>query len=143
MGLPQVALANDDGDVVVENCLLAETALSRCRGLLGRSGLSSGEGMLLRPASSVHTAFMRFAIDVIFVDGDGRVVRVANGVVPWRIVIASGAYAAIELAAGSVASQSVALDDCLYVQAGDGATAASSFRGSLGFRRLAAPAAGR
>jgi uncharacterized membrane protein (UPF0127 family) len=100
MGLPQVALANDDGDVVVENCLLAETALSRCRGLLGRSGLSSGEGMLLRPASSVHTAFMRFAIDVVFLNRADRVLKVADDLGPWRMAGCRGARAALELPAG-------------------------------------------
>ena len=100
MPLPQVALANDDGDVVVENCLLAETALSRCRGLLGRSGLSSGEGMLLRPASSVHTAFMRFAIDVVFLDRADRVLKVADDLGPWRMAGCRGARAALELPAG-------------------------------------------
>jgi uncharacterized membrane protein (UPF0127 family) len=100
MGLPQVALANDDGDVVVENCLLAETALSRCRGLLGRSGLSSGEGMLLRPASSVHTAFMRFAIDVVFLDRADRVLKVADDLGPWRMAGCRGARAALELPPG-------------------------------------------
>jgi uncharacterized membrane protein (UPF0127 family) len=98
--LPQVALANDDGDVVVENCLLAETALSRCRGLLGRSGLSSGEGMLLRPTSSVHTAFMRFAIDVVFLDRADRVLKVADDLGPWRMAGCRGARAALELPAG-------------------------------------------
>lgn len=100
MSLPQVALANDDGDVVVENCLLAETALSRCRGLLGRSGLSSGEGMLLRPTSSVHTAFMRFAIDVVFLDRADRVLKVADDLAPWRMAGCRGARAALELPAG-------------------------------------------
>ena len=100
MGLPQVALANDDGDVVVENCLLAETALSRCRGLLGRSGLSSGEGMLLRPASSVHTAFMRFAIDAVFLDRGDRVLKVAAELPPWRMAACRGARAVLELPAG-------------------------------------------
>ena len=100
MPLPQVALANDDGDVVVENCLLAETALSRCRGLLGRSGLSSGEGMLLRPTSSVHTAFMRFAIDVVFLDRADRVLKVANDLGPWRMAGCRGARAALEPPAG-------------------------------------------
>jgi len=66
--LPEVALANDDGTVVCERCLLAETPLARLRGLLGRSGLSSGEGLLLRPAGSIHTAFMRFTIDAVFLD---------------------------------------------------------------------------
>jgi uncharacterized membrane protein (UPF0127 family) len=100
MSLPQVALANDDGDVVVEHCLLADTALSRCRGLLGRSGLSSGEGMLLRPTSSVHTAFMRFAIDVVFLDRADRVLKVADDLGPWRMAGCRGARAALELPAG-------------------------------------------
>jgi uncharacterized protein len=100
MGLPQVALANDDGDVVVEHCLLAETAFSRCRGLLGRSGLSSGEGILLRPASSIHTAFMRFPIDAVFLDRADRVLKVVNDLGPWRMAGCRGARAVLELPAG-------------------------------------------
>lgn len=100
MALPQVALANDDGDVVCERCLLAETAPARLRGLLGRSGLSSGEGMLLRPASSIHTAFMRFAIDAVFVDGADRVLKVVHGLRPWRAAACRGARAVLELPAG-------------------------------------------
>ena len=82
--MPQVALANGDGNVVCEHCLLAETMFARMRGLLGRSGLSSGEGMLLRPAASVHTAFMRFSIDVVFLDREDRVVKVAADLRPWK-----------------------------------------------------------
>jgi uncharacterized membrane protein (UPF0127 family) len=100
MSLPQVALANDDGDVVVEHCLLAETALARCRGLLGRSGLSSGEGMLLRPASSIHMAFMRFAIDAVFLDRADRVLKVVEDLKPWRMAGCRGARAVLELPAG-------------------------------------------
>ena len=100
MGLVQVALANDDGDVVVESCLLAETALTRSRGLLGRSGLSSGEGMLLRPASSIHTAFMRFPIDAVFLDRADRVLKVASDLRPWRTSGCRGARAVLELPAG-------------------------------------------
>jgi uncharacterized membrane protein (UPF0127 family) len=55
---------------VCERCLLAETALTRMKGLLGRRSLPSGEGILLKPASSVHMAFMRFAIDAVFLDRD-------------------------------------------------------------------------
>ena len=70
------------------------------RGLLGRSGLESGEGLLLRPASSVHTFFMRFAIDVVFLSRDGEVLKVAAGVPAWRTASCRGAKAVIELAAG-------------------------------------------
>jgi uncharacterized membrane protein (UPF0127 family) len=98
--MPEVALANDDGDVVCEHCLLAETALTRLRGLLGRSGLPSGEGILLRPASSIHTAFMRFAIDAVFLDRENRVVKIAAEVRPWRAAACRGARAVLELPAG-------------------------------------------
>jgi uncharacterized protein len=100
MSLPQVALANDGGDVVCGRCLLAETPLARLRGLLGRSGLSSGEGMLLRPASSIHTAFMRFPIDAVFVDHADRVVKVVSHLRPWRTAACRGSRAVLELPAG-------------------------------------------
>jgi uncharacterized protein len=98
--MSEIALANEDGTVVCERCLLAETPLARLRGLLGRSGLSSGEGMLLRPASSIHTAFMRFAIDAVFVDGADRVVKVVSDLRPWRAAACRGARAVLELPAG-------------------------------------------
>jgi uncharacterized protein len=120
---------------------LATTRVKRRRGLLGRDAIDPASALVLAPCCSIHTAFMQFAIDVIFVDADGRVVRIATRVAPWRIVIAPRAYAAIELAAGTLESQSVELDDCLYVRLGDGAMPASSLRGSLSFRRLAARAA--
>jgi uncharacterized membrane protein (UPF0127 family) len=82
--MPEVALANDEGTVVCEHCLLAETMFARLRGLLGRSGLSSSEGMLLRPAASIHTAFMRFPIDAVFLDRESRVLKVAAELPPWR-----------------------------------------------------------
>src|SRR5881227_2523543 len=95
-----VSLRTTEGRVVCERCMVAETPLARMRGLLGRSGLESGEGLLLRPASSVHTFFMRFAIDVVFLTPDGDVVKVASNVRPWRAVGARGAKAVVELAAG-------------------------------------------
>jgi uncharacterized membrane protein (UPF0127 family) len=103
--LPQVALANGEGTVVCEHCLLAETMFARLRGLLGRSGLSSGEGMLLRPAASVHTAFMRFPIDAVFLDREDRVVKVAAELRPWRAAGCRGSRTVLELPAGEAARQ--------------------------------------
>lgn len=70
------------------------------KGLLGRRGLPAGEGILLRPAGSVHTGFMRFPIDVVFVDRDLVVQKVVGDLPPWRTARARGARAALELAAG-------------------------------------------
>ena len=103
--MPEVALANDEGTVVCEHCLLAETMFTRLRGLLGRSGLPSGEGMLLRPAASVHTAFMRFPIDAVFLDRENRVVKVAAELAPWRAAACRGSRTVLELPAGEAARQ--------------------------------------
>jgi uncharacterized membrane protein (UPF0127 family) len=74
--------------------------MTRLRGLLGRSELPAGEGLLLRPAASVHTWFMRFAIDVVFLDPELSVLAVRSDVGPWRIAGKRGARAVLELAAG-------------------------------------------
>jgi uncharacterized membrane protein (UPF0127 family) len=95
-----VVLRTADGRVVCERCLLAGNPLARMRGLLGRRGLESGEGLLLRPAPSVHTFFMRFAIDVVFLAREGEVLKVVHRLKPWRTAGARGAKAVVELAAG-------------------------------------------
>ena len=98
--MKSIELRSADDRLVLPRCWVASSPLARMRGLLGRSGLESGEGLLLRPASSVHTFFMRFAIDVVFLTPDGDVVKVASNVRPWRAVGARGAKAVVELAAG-------------------------------------------
>ena len=77
------------------------------RGLLGRDGLDSGEGLLLKPCGSVHTFFMRFPIDVVFLDRELEVVAVSAEVRPWRAARARGAKAALELAAGEAARRGI------------------------------------
>ena len=94
-----VSLRTEEGQVVCERCLVADSAWSRMRGLLGRRGLESGEGLLLRPAGSVHTFFMRFPIDVVFLSRDGEVLKVARALPAWRTAGARRAKAALELAA--------------------------------------------
>jgi uncharacterized membrane protein (UPF0127 family) len=88
------------GRVVCPELSVADTAPSRMKGLLGRRSLDAGEGLLLRPAGSVHTAFMRFPIDVVFLDGDLEVLEVRDSVPPWRAVARRGAKAVLELPAG-------------------------------------------
>jgi uncharacterized protein len=95
-----VTLARPDGRVVCERCLVAARPLRRMRGLLGRRDLPADEGILLRPAASIHTAFMRFPIDAVFLDRELVVVGVASGLSPWRAAARKGAHAVLELAAG-------------------------------------------
>ncbi|HZQ16612.1 MAG TPA: DUF192 domain-containing protein [Gaiellaceae bacterium] len=99
-------LETDDGRLVCERCHLALAPLDRMRGLLGRDALEPGEGMLFRPASSIHMLFMRFAIDAIFCDRDLRVLGVVRELRPWRFAAKRGAKVVIELAAGAAADVS-------------------------------------
>ena len=103
----EVALRLENGHTVCERCVLADTALARMRGLLGRRALPSGEGLLLRPASSIHMAFMRFAIDAVFLDGDGRVLKIAHDLRPWRMAAARRAKAVVELPVGEASRRGI------------------------------------
>jgi uncharacterized membrane protein (UPF0127 family) len=97
----------EGGSVVCERCVIADGMFTRMRGLLGRRYLPPGEGILLSPASSVHTAFMRFPIDVVFVDRDLVVLKVVPELPAWRAAACRGARATFELAAGEAALRGV------------------------------------
>jgi uncharacterized membrane protein (UPF0127 family) len=97
--------------VVCEECLVAATPFTRLRGLLGRKSLPRGQGILLRPAGSVHTFFMRFTIDVVFLDDELRVVAIAADLRPWRAAGKRGARAVLELPAGECARRGLAVGD--------------------------------
>jgi uncharacterized protein len=110
------SLERQDGSLVCERCLLAETPLTRLKGLLGRRELPRGEGLLLRPASSIHTFFMRFAIDAVWVDRELNVLDVSAGVAPWRTARCKGAKAVIELPAGEAERRGIAVGDALALR---------------------------
>lgn len=103
-----------DGSVVCERCRVADTFWLRFRGLMGRSALDSGEGMLFERTGSIHMFFMRIPLDVIFCDGERRVVKVARGLKPWQTAGARGAKTTIELAAG--AAGGVDVGDVLTIE---------------------------
>lgn len=103
------------GTVVVDVLEIADTRRARRRGLLGRRGLDAGHGLLIRPCLAIHTAWMRFAIDVVFIDASGTVIRYVSGVAPWRVAASPRARAVVELPAGWLARRPVAVGDRLRV----------------------------
>ena len=111
----QMVLRGADGSVVCERCTLANTPLLRMRGLLGRSGLEPGEGLLLEPASSIHMFFMRFAIDAVFLDRDLVVRKVVADLKPWRMACARGSKQVLELPAGEAGRRGVKPGDRLVL----------------------------
>jgi uncharacterized membrane protein (UPF0127 family) len=112
-GLREVVLVGPKGQIVCERCYLADRVLPRVRGLIGRQRLDVGEGMLLRPTWSIHTAFVRFPIDAVFLDKELTVLAVESGMKPWRVAWKRRAHAVLELAAGQCERLSVRPGDRL------------------------------
>ena len=93
-----------DGRPLAERVEDASTFLGRLRGWMLRRPPGPGAAILLRPCNAVHTCFMRFPIDILFLDPGGRVVRRCDAVAPWKYVPAvPGASATLELPAGTLA----------------------------------------
>jgi uncharacterized membrane protein (UPF0127 family) len=81
----------------------AESFGARFKGLLGRAGLEPGGGLHIDPCNSIHMFFMKFAIDVLFLDDDGVVVRAIEGIKPWRATrVYSDASSVLELPVGVI-----------------------------------------
>jgi len=93
------------GTLLAAELRLALTPLARLRGLLGRPRLSPEAGLLLRPCTGVHTFFMGYPIDVLFLDGDGRILELHRELAPFRMTaILVAARAVLELAPGRAAA---------------------------------------
>jgi uncharacterized membrane protein (UPF0127 family) len=120
----EIALEHADGRLACEQCVVADTALTRLRGLLGRGALAEGQGLLLRPAGAIHTWFMRGAIDAVFLDRGLVVVGVAANLRPWRFAARRGSRAVLELAAGESLRRAITPGSCLRVRPTNGRTGA-------------------
>jgi uncharacterized protein len=95
-----IALVRADGTFVCESCSVADSFATRLRGLMGSSSLPTGGGMLFPRTRSVHTHFMRFPIDVVFLDDENRIVSIVPRLSPWRAAASPRARSVLELPAG-------------------------------------------
>jgi hypothetical protein len=102
-------------EVIASRVELAVDSRSRRRGLLGRDGLDEGAALIIAPSSAIHTFSMRFAIDVVFVARDGRVLKSYAAVRPRRIAFCLGAFAVIELPAGAISRTRVKAGDTVQL----------------------------
>jgi uncharacterized membrane protein (UPF0127 family) len=100
-----------------ERCAVAPSHLARARGLLGRRDLAPGDGMLFPRTSSIHMFFMRFAIDVVFLDRELRVLKIVSDLKPWRMARCPRAKWALELAAGECERRGLEVGDALTLSA--------------------------
>jgi uncharacterized membrane protein (UPF0127 family) len=90
---------------------LADTFLSRLRGLLGRKRLGDNDGLMLMRCAAVHTIGMHYPLDLVFMDKNGKVLKCQKGVKPFRGASARGAYYTLELNQGAIARQGISIND--------------------------------
>lgn len=98
--------------VVAERCRVAEGVVQRILGLHLLPRLESGEGLLLPGSTTIDTTFMRYPIDLVFVNRSRRVTRTVSDVLPWRMVLRTfGGHDCIELPAGTIAQSGIQRHD--------------------------------
>jgi uncharacterized membrane protein (UPF0127 family) len=105
------------GTVVARELTVAASMWSRFWGLMLRRELPAGQALLIKPSSSIHTAFMRFSIDVVFVDKGNTVVKVVNRIKPFRAALSRG-HSALELPAGTARAAAIERGDQLVMENG-------------------------
>ena len=105
------------GDVLVANGRVASNSLTRLRGLIGGKPLKSGQGLLIVGCKSVHTHFMGYAIDVLYVDKDKRVVGMDKDLTPWRLGHKyAGSKHVLELPSGTLEASGTVVGDQLAIE---------------------------
>lgn len=102
----------DTGAVLAQRAGWYASPWSRFHGLMLRKSLPKGEGIVITPCNSVHMAFMRFSIDVVYLDRENRVAKLVHALRPYRVSFGGRkAKAAIELPAGTIESTGLAVGD--------------------------------
>ena len=103
------------GVVLADSADLADTSAKRRTGLLKHTELKQGKGLWIVPCESVHTFFMKFPIDLVYLDKRRKVRKVRNAVPPWRLSACFAAHSVLELPAGTAAETGTRVGDELAI----------------------------
>ena len=99
------------------NVFVCSSSIQRLRGLLWREELLADNILWLYPCSSIHTCFMRSAIDVVYLDGLQRIVKLVSSLLPWRFSKCASAVSVLELAEGQIDVLKLKLGDHFQCEA--------------------------
>lgn len=102
---------------LADRAVAARSFYQRLRGLMGKPSLPLGEGLLLFGDNSIHTFFMRFPIDVLYLDGELRVVRLQESMPPWKIgPLVRGCRCIVELPPGVIRDTRTSVGDSITLE---------------------------
>jgi len=103
-------------NLIADDVKVAENFFTRSIGLLSKKSLLSNEGLIIKPCCSIHTFFMKFEIDVLFVNKQNEVVALYENVKPWRILpIHQTSHYVIELQSGTITAKNISKGDLIQI----------------------------
>ncbi len=103
-------------NLIADDIKVADNFITRTFGLIPKESLNEGEGLLIKPCCSIHTFFMKFAIDVLFVNKKNEIVALYENVKPWRILpIHTASHYVIELSAGRISNKNIQKSDIIQI----------------------------
>ncbi|MEK9149351.1 MAG: DUF192 domain-containing protein [Candidatus Desantisbacteria bacterium] len=103
--------------VLAQNAIVADTVFKRIKGLLASKNFAEGEALILKPCNSIHTFFMKFPIDVLFINKNNQIIKAISSLPPFRLTyIYFNANFAIELPAGVINSTFTQAGDILTIE---------------------------
>ncbi len=108
-------ISTKDGFLVSGHARRADNFYLRLKGLMFRASLDADEALIFYNAPSIHTFFMRFAIDLVFLDKDYRILRIVSFLPAWRMVYGAGSYVTLELSPGRARRCGLAKGDSLQI----------------------------
>ena len=117
MGKPGLSAFNLTREKILADSLdVADTFVKSLLGLMGKSSLKEGQGLWIKPCQSIHTFWMRFPIDVMFLDKDGKVVHLIDCMKPFRVSKhVTKARSVLELPACTIGDSRTQLGDCIEI----------------------------
>lgn len=109
----QVGRIYRNDEPVIGNVWLADSVLTRARGLLARPALQTDQGLAIVPCNSVHTFGMNYSLDIVFIDSTARIIKLYRNLPKWRLALAPRASWTLELPAGEIERLNLSLGDKL------------------------------
>lgn len=104
------------GITIADKAVKAASFLARGRGLMMAPPIATGGGLVIEPCNSIHMFFMRYPLDIVFLDEYGTVLFMYQGIKPWRVGrVVRRAKCAVELPEGAIASSRTEVGDKLQV----------------------------
>ncbi len=113
-----ITIINKSNNKIIGNKIAhANNFVTRFFGLMGKKALNEEEGLLITPCNSIHMMFMKFPLDIIFLDKQFKIVYVIESLKPWRVSpVIFKAQSVIELPEGTISRSESKVDDTLEIE---------------------------